>query len=631
MAIVLLMTSLFDVSQTAGAATLSNDGTTITKGNDNITISTNEEGQTVYTLKGDVSNGLSIALTGGETVILDGKAYEVTGKGVDYSRNSTPALKVTGDGTLIVKDATFTGGSSHDGWLDGSPGVSVDSETVSLILQGTVIFCGGSASRNDSNTLFTSGYAGMVFHGNKLMTEEGSNVTISGSSAIDGIDFGGNGGSALEFDGKIFQIASGAAVTLTAGEGSSGSNYLGTDGKKVSYTKGLFSDKDMLKESIGEEPISITLHVSGHSTVFYMKADTELDPSCFPVTAVTEYKFDTWYTDASYSTPLNMSNPFSVTEDTDYYGKYLPLSCTVIFSTDGGSDVSSQTVNNGEKAKRPESDPTKSGFVFDDWYEDQECETLYDFGSPITDNTTIYANWNPAPVPTATPTVTPQVTSKPTPTPQVTSKPTAVPTPDTAEISATLDGGTKDGWEKGRFRVTWGEVTDADGYDIFAAECSKKMPSKSPVKTVKGKKTSAKLAKIAGKVLKKKKNYKVKIKAYKMISGKKVYLGETRTYHVAGVKNKKYTNAKKVNVSVKALTLQKGKTKKIEATITRQTKKKKLLSRHHGPKLRYTSTDANVAVVSKNGKITAMEAGTCEIYATALNGVHTRIKVTVKA
>ena len=66
---------------------------------------------------------------------------------------------------------------------------------------------------------------------------------------------------------------------------------------------------------------------------------------------------------------------------------------TVTFNTQGGSTVDSQSVKEGEKATRPAVDPTLTGSTFDDWYTDDTFTTVFDFDTPITGDTTIYANW----------------------------------------------------------------------------------------------------------------------------------------------------------------------------------------------------------------------------------------------
>lgn len=87
---------------------------------------------------------------------------------------------------------------------------------------------------------------------------------------------------------------------------------------------------------------------------------------------------------------------------------------TVSFNTNGGSIVTSQTVQSGQKATRPQ-DPTREGFTFDDWYADTLFTTKFNFDDPIVGQTTIYAKWVSSTSATPTPTPTPN----PTPAPAV--------------------------------------------------------------------------------------------------------------------------------------------------------------------------------------------------------------------
>ena len=57
---------------------------------------------------------------------------------------------------------------------------------------------------------------------------------------------------------------------------------------------------------------------------------------------------------------------------------------------------------------------------------------------------------------------------------------------------------------------------------------------------------------------------------------------------------------------------------------------KTVMAKSHGPKLRYRSTNKNIATVTKSGRIKGRSKGTCHIYVYAINGVSKKIKVTVK-
>ena len=67
---------------------------------------------------------------------------------------------------------------------------------------------------------------------------------------------------------------------------------------------------------------------------------------------------------------------------------------TVSFNTNGGSTVASQTVESGQKATRPATDPTLEGSWFLGWYSDEGLANEFDFNTPITDATTVYAKWS---------------------------------------------------------------------------------------------------------------------------------------------------------------------------------------------------------------------------------------------
>lgn len=62
---------------------------------------------------------------------------------------------------------------------------------------------------------------------------------------------------------------------------------------------------------------------------------------------------------------------------------------TVTFNSDGGSSVTSQTIEEGETATKP-TDPTKDGFEFDGWYLN---DVVFDFSTKINANITLVAHW----------------------------------------------------------------------------------------------------------------------------------------------------------------------------------------------------------------------------------------------
>ena len=65
---------------------------------------------------------------------------------------------------------------------------------------------------------------------------------------------------------------------------------------------------------------------------------------------------------------------------------------TVTFNSLGGSSVASQEIDKGGKATLPTA-PTKEGYDFGGWYEDEACTKAFDFDTALNDNKTLFAKW----------------------------------------------------------------------------------------------------------------------------------------------------------------------------------------------------------------------------------------------
>lgn len=70
----------------------------------------------------------------------------------------------------------------------------------------------------------------------------------------------------------------------------------------------------------------------------------------------------------------------------------IPETYTVEFNTNGGSEIPSINVSAGDLVDRPQ-DPTNGDQIFVGWFDDDTLTTEFDFNTPITANTTIYAKW----------------------------------------------------------------------------------------------------------------------------------------------------------------------------------------------------------------------------------------------
>ncbi len=67
---------------------------------------------------------------------------------------------------------------------------------------------------------------------------------------------------------------------------------------------------------------------------------------------------------------------------------------TVTFDTRGGSEIAALHLDEGEIVSRPSKNPEKELFTFDNWYADEKCTELFEFGSAMPAyDITVYAGW----------------------------------------------------------------------------------------------------------------------------------------------------------------------------------------------------------------------------------------------
>lgn len=192
-----------------------------------------------------------------------------------------------------------------------------------------------------------------------------------------------------------------------------------------------------------------------------------------------------------------------------------------------------------------------------------------------------------------------------------------------------LNGGLKVSQSGKVITVKWGKLAEADGYDVYVQYCGKKF-KKAAASVTSGKISSVRVKKVNGKKLNLKANYKVYVKAYTVVNGKKINLCKSIPAHVVGGKNRKFTNARNIKLNKKKITLKKRKTTTIKAKTILVNRRKKQLSNKHAKQFRYATSNAKIAKVNSKGKITAKKKGTCTIYVYARNGFAKKIKVTVK-
>lgn len=239
---------------------------------------------------------------------------------------------------------------------------------------------------------------------------------------------------------------------------------------------------------------------------------------------------------------------------------------------------------------------------------------------------------NPDPVISPTPTVTP--------TPTITPIPTVSPTPSAKPSKPgenTVSYGT--GFSPLRaystkqsstsITLNWSRLSEADGYIIYGNQCNNngKVYQYKKLKTLSGNR----IVSWTQKQCKKGTFYKYKVKAYKIVNGKKKIIATSMSVH-ACTKGGNYGLAKAVVIksigsskNVGSIVLKKGKAARIR---TEELKRDKKIRHHLG--FRYETSNKKVATVTADGVIKAVGKGKCTIIVYTQNGVYKEISVRVR-
>ena len=116
-----------------------------------------------------------------------------------------------------------------------------------------------------------------------------------------------------------------------------------------------------------------------------------IDTDKLTIPEVEGYTFDGWYTtNDTHSTKFDFSTP--ITGDTTVYAKWTANDYEVSFITEHGKTPTSQNVKYNGTATDP-GELTEEGYTFIGWYTDHTCTTEFDFRTPITGDTKVYAKW----------------------------------------------------------------------------------------------------------------------------------------------------------------------------------------------------------------------------------------------
>lgn len=144
--------------------------------------------------------------------------------------------------------------------------------------------------------------------------------------------------------------------------------------------------------------VKYTVSYSVDGTVSTETVEKGGTATCAEPEAIEGKTFDGWYTDRELTDRYDEQTP--VTGNITLYGTWrdstqLPSTHTVTFVIDGVSHA--VTVADGAAAVYE--DPSKTGYIFNGWYTDEECTQKYQMSSPVTGDLTLYAGWKEVNIP----------------------------------------------------------------------------------------------------------------------------------------------------------------------------------------------------------------------------------------
>ncbi len=157
----------------------------------------------------------------------------------------------------------------------------------------------------------------------------------------------------------------------------------------LSATASLLSLSAILA-SCGKEVKQYTVtFMNGTETVTSEKVQEGSNVSV-PTQLMDQADFNGWYSDSSLTTPFDFGS--TIKKDITVYANWINK-YTVTFNTNGGTTINDVTVREGSNVGVPAT-PSKDNMVFGGWYSDANLTTVFNFGTVITKDTTIFAKWN---------------------------------------------------------------------------------------------------------------------------------------------------------------------------------------------------------------------------------------------
>ena len=146
-----------------------------------------------------------------------------------------------------------------------------------------------------------------------------------------------------------------------------------------------------------------TFEIKKAWTVTFMDGSTQYDQAvvadgqtvAVPTAPAKEgYTFTGWYTDEACTTVYDFNTP--VEDDLTLYAGWQeneePITEWTVTFMSNGTTYKTVPVEDGQSVSKP-SNPTRPGYTFTGWYQDNACTIPYRFDTAVTSDLTLYAGW----------------------------------------------------------------------------------------------------------------------------------------------------------------------------------------------------------------------------------------------
>lgn len=174
------------------------------------------------------------------------------------------------------------------------------------------------------------------------------------------------------------------------------------------YSKGSVRSKyfDMSLETLSKTHIMTSTGEVKNKVYYHYNIKNQKDMYVeLPYKSATTYKtppknpgytFDGWYKDEALTKKWDFEKEKLLT-DVHLYAKWIPITYTVKFDSNGGTPVESVKAKYGERLTKPK-DPTRKGYIFGGWTFTKNGNDFWNFVREpgihtVTKNITLYASW----------------------------------------------------------------------------------------------------------------------------------------------------------------------------------------------------------------------------------------------